>query len=135
LLFDQTELSNVDPAYSRQYVTGYYVDNGSFALNRQSYKRYRGMAANPNYIATGDALSNEVPIAPGTNKDVTQNDTQRGNIRWRHGKDDDANFLFADGTVRTMHITKGTPGQPDCRGDVLHRLWRPKDRPGYKANG
>jgi prepilin-type processing-associated H-X9-DG protein len=73
-----------------------------------------------------------VPIDPGTNKETkSPSDGQSGNIRWRHGKDDQANFLFGDGTVRTLGITKGAPGSANCRGDCLHKYWRPKAPPGF----
>jgi len=136
LLFDSTEISDTDPPYSRQYVCGYEVDGSSFSFPKKAYQRYRQMAADPNYIAPGTALANDSPIASGTNKEaITTASGQRGNIRWRHGKEDLANFLFSDGTVRSMRITKGTPGQPGCTGDVTHAMWRPKSPNGFRPTG
>ena len=99
---------------------------------RQAWRRYRDLA----YLwgGAGGALSNDVPIAPGTNKEVAVAG-QEGNIRWRHGNNDQANFLSADGTVRTMKITTGTPGTPNGRGDVLHKFLRIKTPAGFVGNG
>jgi hypothetical protein len=34
-----------------------------------------------------------------------------------------------------MRITTGTPGTPNCKGDVLHKFLRPKAPAGFKPNG
>jgi prepilin-type processing-associated H-X9-DG protein len=132
------DAAEIPPTYGSQYVVGYYVANKEFYNGKQSYRRFRDMAANPGFIAPGSVDANETPIDPGTNKDVTpglNGDTQLGNIRWRHGKNDSANFLFADGTVKTMKITTGTFGQPNFKGEVLLKYFRPKSPMGAKPTG
>jgi len=140
LIFDQTEIAvGIDPPYSRQYVCGYGIDLASFQNPKQAFKRYRQMAADAAFVTPGSKLANDVPIDPGPNRDTKApgavTDPTVGNIRWRHGANDSANFLFADGTVRTMKITKGTPGSPNCTGDVLHSHFRPKAPQGFKPVG
>ena len=136
------DVTGIGPNYSSQYVTGYEVDSGgtysqgSFIDPKRAARRYRNMAEITFYL-TPD-LYNDVPIYPGANRDIgpgSSSDGLRGNIRWRHGKQDMANFLFSDGTVRTMRITTGTPGTPGCKGDVLHKFLRPKAPSGFKPNG
>jgi prepilin-type N-terminal cleavage/methylation domain-containing protein/prepilin-type processing-associated H-X9-DG protein len=132
LAWDATE---IPPTFGSQYVVGYEIDKGSFQNPRRAFQRYRDMAAIPGVIPPGDKLDNEVPIFPGTNQEATSSPEQRGNIRWRHGNNDRANFLFTDGTVRTLKITTGTPGLPNCRGEVLHKYFRIKSSAGFKLNG
>jgi len=141
LLFDMTEIgTGIDPAFSRQYVCGYGVAGGTLNQTKLSYYRYRPMAADINYIPAGDPKCNEETIDPGPNKETTApgaiSDSSVGNIRWRHGKNDQANFLFADGTVRTMGISKPIPGQAGkFKGDVTYSLWRLKVPQGFKQTG
>jgi len=126
LLFDAAELYDTDPAFSRQYVVGYNLDNSSFGDPKRARQRYRDLAG---VFAGTASLRDDLPIYPGTNKDCQSNnrsDTQKGNVRWRHGNQDQANFLFQDGTVRTMGITKGAPGTVNSRGDVLRKYFRLK---------
>jgi prepilin-type N-terminal cleavage/methylation domain-containing protein/prepilin-type processing-associated H-X9-DG protein len=141
LLFDMTEIAGgIDPPYSRQYVCGYGVAGGSLQTEKlQAYKRYRTMAADTNYITPTDAIGNDKPIDPGPNKETKApgavSDPTVGNIRWRHGKNDAANFLFADGTVRTMAMTVGFDAADGTkgRGEVLYKYWRIKAPPGFIA--
>ena len=75
---------------------------------------------------------NDKPINPGSNLEADA-PNQAGNIRWRHGKNDQANFLFADGTVRTLNITRRftDTNYVDAAGDCLYKLWRIKAPAGY----
>jgi len=110
--------------------------NGSMSDGKKAARRYRPMAAITYYL-TPD-IYNEVPIYPGRNTEImpgTSAEGLRGNIRWRHGRNDSANFLFADGTVRNMKITTGTPGNADCKGEVLHSFLRIKPPSGFRPNG
>src|SRR5205814_2126329 len=99
-------------------------------------KRYREMAADPAYIPPLGPLGNEIPIkaSQATNKEIGSGGLP-GDIRWRHGKNDTANFLFSDGTARSMKITTGAPGTPACRGDALHKFFRIKAPAGFKPQG
>jgi len=132
LLFDQTEISNTDPPYSRQYVCGYSVGGGMLQSDRSggAIKRYRQFAADPN-LGIQPGLANDKPIDPGSNLDA-----QTGNIRWRHGQNDRANFLFADGTVRTLKITKNFDANDASKvtGEVLNQFFRIKVPQGYIRN-
>jgi len=141
ILFDATELVDIDPPYSRQYVTCYDLDKKTFSQNKNCFYRYRTFAA---YYESqgllGAAFLNSVPIDPGPNVDcrtsLNGSDNSRGNVRWRHGKNDLANFLFADGTVRTMSITRGTPGSPSFKGgEVLHSYFRTKAPQNFIMKG
>jgi len=133
VLFDGCELGNVDPQFSRQYVTSFDLDshgrggggffNGTFINPKLVSYRYRNGAGMANYNSNAN-LGDGFPIDPGPNEDSGVANA-RGNIRWRHGRNDSANFLFADGSVKTMKITKGY-GTPNVTGDVLRKYFRPK---------
>jgi prepilin-type N-terminal cleavage/methylation domain-containing protein/prepilin-type processing-associated H-X9-DG protein len=135
LLFDGSEIASGDPPYSTQYVTGFDVDNsglssryGPFANPQQPTKRYRDAA---DKWSNNPALANGTAIWPGPNKESRGEVGNRGQIRWRHGKNDTANFLFVDGSVRSMRITTGF-GTSNVRGDVIRRLFRPRIPTGYR---
>jgi prepilin-type N-terminal cleavage/methylation domain-containing protein/prepilin-type processing-associated H-X9-DG protein len=134
LMWDVTVLASL----SSQYVVGYEVGSspgafasGAFSNPQLPYNRYRPWAVDP-YINPDRA--NDVPIYPGSNREVMAgfDNGQRGNIRWRHGSDDSANFLFADGTVRNLKKTTGTPGTANCKGEVLNKFFRIKPPQGFK---
>jgi len=128
LIWDACELGNVNPPFSRQYVCGYDVDNGSFNNPSQlSRLRFRGLI--PSTSAT-PATGDQFPVDPGPNIDDGSVGT-RGNIRWRHAKNTAANFLFADGTVRTFRITRDY-GQPSVSGEFLRKYLRPRPPVGYR---
>jgi prepilin-type processing-associated H-X9-DG protein len=127
LLWDACELP---PNYDRQYVCGYDMDYpngqptayGSLADMQQfPEQRYRDVYQ----LFTGNPdLEDNLPINPGIDKDSGVAGTY-GNIRWRHGKGNQANVLFADGTVRTLGKTTGY-GTANVRGDFLRKFLRPK---------
>jgi prepilin-type processing-associated H-X9-DG protein len=129
LLWDACELGNVDPPYSRQYVCGFDLDNptnaptgGQFSNPRTLSKlRFRGLI--PPASVT-PSIGDGYPIDPGPNKDDGSDGT-KGNIRWRHHRNTMANFLFADGSVKTMGITKFA-GTPQLQGEVLRKYFRPR---------
>jgi prepilin-type N-terminal cleavage/methylation domain-containing protein/prepilin-type processing-associated H-X9-DG protein len=126
VLFDACELGDVDPPFTRQYVTCFDLDQKQFADPRYPTRRYRIASAkhdaNPN-------LGDGYPIDPGPNNDSGASGTN-GNVRWRHGRNDTANFLFADGSVKPMKITKGF-GTPGVTGDVLRKFFRCKPPQGH----
>lgn len=128
LLFDGSELANVDPQFSRQYVTSYDLDGGQMSDPKKPAYRYREPAAR----YTQAALANHLPINPGPNKESRGEVGNRGQVRWRHGKNTSANFLFVDGSVRLMEITRGSGAT--IRGEVLRKLFRPKVPGGYATN-
>jgi len=128
LLWDACELGNVDPPFSRQYVCGYDVDMGNFNNPRTlSRLRFRGQIPPAGVTPTN---GDEFPIDPGPNTDDGSAGT-RGNILWRHSRKTAANFLFADGTVRTMKITRFA-GTAQATGDVLRKYLRPRPPTDYK---
>jgi prepilin-type N-terminal cleavage/methylation domain-containing protein/prepilin-type processing-associated H-X9-DG protein len=146
VIWDGTELANVDPPFSRQYVTSYMLDVPNYSGNlggmlcrpAQPAWRYRNLA-DGNDPLRGD----NYPIDPGPNVEVGSpmppgfgyaSDAAVGNIRWRHGRNDAANFLFADGSAKTMAINKrkGTSGNRWV-GDVHRKMFRPKLPAGYDS--
>jgi prepilin-type processing-associated H-X9-DG protein len=129
ILFDGTELP---PNFDRQYVTSFELDKTSqsslhgWTVNPKTpSQRYRG---NVN-LDTDPDLGDGYFIAPGNNLDSGE-DPQRGNIRWRHGRNDMANFLFADGSVKTMKMTLNY-GTPRVKGEVVRKYLRPKAPTNY----
>jgi prepilin-type processing-associated H-X9-DG protein len=135
------DVTGIGPTFGSQYVVGYELDfggpgysYGSLSDPKKAYLRYRSFADEQYYVPLTSPLRNDIPIFPGSNKEVMPgaSNGQRGNVRWRHGQNNAANFLFADGTVRTMKMTTGTPGKPDCKGEVLHKYFRLKPPPRYK---
>jgi prepilin-type processing-associated H-X9-DG protein len=134
IIFDACELGDVDPPFSRQYVTSFDLDvpTGTTALSytvnpKKPSQRYRGLYFNQNDPKLGDGF----PIEAGPNNDGGGSGTH-GNVRWRHGRSDLANFLFADGSVKTMKKTVGVA--PNARGEVLRKYFRPKPPPGYNLS-
>lgn len=133
LLWDATELGQVDPPFSRQYVTGYDVDNGSLMNPKQSFKRFRDTEG---LLASDASLSDNNYIFPGPNRDIiTSASGLAGQIRWRHGRNDSANFLLADGSAKTMGITKGNPATFNAKGEVLRKFLRIKWPGGFSRTG
>jgi prepilin-type N-terminal cleavage/methylation domain-containing protein/prepilin-type processing-associated H-X9-DG protein len=130
------DVNEIPPTFGSQYVVGYEIDGGSFLNYKQAYKRYREMAADPNYLPQAGPLGNAVPIkaSQATNKEIGSGGLP-GDIRWRHGKNDTANFLMADGTVRNWKITTGVPGSANCKGDALHKYFRIKAPAGFQPQG
>jgi prepilin-type processing-associated H-X9-DG protein len=130
LLWDATELA---PDFDRQFVCGFGVDGG-FSQDSFNFPwyRFRGLAPSDDPETADDH-----PIRPGSNvefslKTFTPADAL-GNIRWRHNRNKAANFLFADGTVRTMRITENYDDPSSVKGEVLRKYLRPKPPTGYIA--
>lgn len=127
LLWDTPELPDTDPPFSRQYVTGYDLDAGRFmsggSATQIARHRFRGLYPDSASLADGTA------IELGPNEDSGAGGT-RGNIRFRHGKQQDAtNILFADGSVRTISQKQIAPGV--YTSELLRKNFRPKMPPGY----
>lgn len=145
LLWDGPELAQVDPPYSRQYVISYTIDNapntakalvtngGLLATPNKPSWRYRNADSNDRRIEPKQ-WANETPIYTGLNEEVTNlnvNSTA-GGIRFRHGRNDKANFLAADGSVKTLGVTtKWESATP--RGELLRKFFRPKLPAGFQA--
>jgi prepilin-type N-terminal cleavage/methylation domain-containing protein/prepilin-type processing-associated H-X9-DG protein len=137
LLWDACELGNVSPPYSRQYYCGFDLDNqtrapfptcGNFSNPRTLSKlRFRGLIPAASVTPT---IGDEYPIDPGPNIDDGSDGTH-GNIRWRHRKGTAANFLFADGSVKTLRITANA-GTAQATGEVLRKFFRPRPPNDYK---
>lgn len=133
LLWDATELGQVDPPFSRQYVCGYDVDKGILSRPKQARQRYRDLQG---VLATAPTLSDNNFIDPGPNKDITTSASGlAGQIRWRHGRNDTANFLMADGSAKTMGITTGNAATFNAKGEVLRKYLRIKWPSGFKPTG
>lgn len=140
ILWDAPELGQVDPPYSRQYVTSYAIDPDNYPLfgamlanPKTPIARYRDVQLDPDDPQTGDGFA----ISPGDNKEITDSaseDRNAGGIRWRHGKNNAANFLFADGSAKTMgiNVRVGNSGT-QYKGEVTRRMLRPKLPPGYRV--
>lgn len=75
----------------------------AFALDRPS-------GSYPNLISNISATAAEDSLDPGPNSDDRTVAFANGNIRWRHGGDTAANFLYLDGHAATSPI-----------GDILLR--------------
>jgi prepilin-type processing-associated H-X9-DG protein len=149
VLWDAPELAFVDPPFSRQYVASYAIDaahympsgsqSGMLVEPRRPWQRYRGMDQNAGDASTEDSAA----IDPGLNIEINSTNISKlaGNIRWRHGKNNQANFLFGDGSAKTMEMNKwvsgGSPQSPSSnsifRGSVTRLMFRPKLPPGYKT--
>jgi len=63
------------------------------------------------------------PVDAVTNADVFNgwNGAQQQNVRYRHGKNDTANFLYCDGHVGTFHLKKLANGA--LTTDLLRKYW------------
>jgi prepilin-type processing-associated H-X9-DG protein len=141
VIWDAPELG---PNFNTQYVASYYVDVEHYPSNSQAGRllsspgnpknRYRNLPLNEPDNATSDSGV----IDPGVNRDIaTGGDVSRlaGNIRWRHGRNDQANFLFGDGSAKTFRINQkvsGTGQNSVYRGDVIRKMFRPKIPPNYR---
>jgi prepilin-type processing-associated H-X9-DG protein len=128
LIVDACELGFLPWQYSQQCKVGFDLDGGTLFNPLKPTRRYRNVAAR--YDNT-PGLANGMPINPGLNNDSGARNGGFGSVRWRHGRNDSANFLFVDGTVRTMKITTGF-GTPNVRGEVLRKYFRPKEPPNYR---
>jgi prepilin-type N-terminal cleavage/methylation domain-containing protein/prepilin-type processing-associated H-X9-DG protein len=134
ILYDACE---IPPNFNTQYVIGFDLDGGMYSDPRRSARRYRGTVA-PTF-QTNPAFGDSFPVNPGAAADGSGGNRDsgaapnRGNIRWRHGRNDIANFLMADGSAKSMGITKNY-GQANVRGDVERKLFRPKPVPGYQMS-
>jgi prepilin-type N-terminal cleavage/methylation domain-containing protein/prepilin-type processing-associated H-X9-DG protein len=130
VMYDAAEIA---PDFSTQFLHGYDLDGGMYSNAKIPVNLYRPFAATE-YDNGNDPnleFSNDSPINPGSNKDYTgsSGDSQAGNIRWRHARETSANFLFVDGSVRTLTISKNA-NTPSAKGDVLRKYFRPKPIPG-----
>jgi prepilin-type processing-associated H-X9-DG protein len=141
ILWDGAEVA---PNFNVQYVQAYALDaapgagkftptNGIYGLLGSPKKptwRYRNVNS-LNRNADPKNFGENYPIYPGINEDVGagNGDQAVGGIRWRHGRNDAANFLFADGSVKTFTITKNWNTTP--RGDLLRKYFRSKIPSGY----
>jgi prepilin-type processing-associated H-X9-DG protein/prepilin-type N-terminal cleavage/methylation domain-containing protein len=128
LLWDQSELA---PGFDKQFVCGYGVDGGLFSdSTNYPWYRIRGVAPSDDPDSSDDH-----PIRPGPNVDInTSNFTPAdalGNIRWRHNKNKVANFLFADGSVKSFTITTNYDDPASTKGDCLRKYFRIKPPTGY----
>lgn len=121
ILWDAGE---IPPNYDRQYVISYSVDERNFIQPLSKHRlRFRGLT-HPAGFEDG-TLAN-----PGPNTESEGTPDTQGNIRWRHGRNDTANFLFADGSVKAMRITTNY-GTPNARGELTRGMLRPKPPTGY----
>jgi prepilin-type processing-associated H-X9-DG protein len=134
IMWDATE---IPPNYNTQYVTGFNVDGGIHglgiaggSLRFSGFRFFRGQAPN------GDAeVSDDGIVKAGPNIDGA-GEFWEGNIRWRHSRNKSANFLFGDGSVRTITIPKlSDPTNPNSiptAGELRRRQLRPTAPSGFR---
>jgi prepilin-type processing-associated H-X9-DG protein len=131
VMFDAAELSFGSEPFSRQYVTAYDLDGGRLMQPNTTIgaqMRFRGL------VASGNAQDDGSLADPGPNVESDGATTgQIGQLRWRHGKNDTANFLFGDSSVRPMRITTNF-ATAQVRGELTRGMLRPKPYPGYRIN-
>jgi len=126
VMWDAIELP---PRFDKQYVCGYDVDRGLLA-DPKTYPEFRYRGTRYGGARPDPDLDDEMPIHAGPNVDDPSQPDGVGNIRWRHGRNDEANFLFADGTVKTMGITRNDD-TPLVKGDVKRFMLRIKWPAGF----
>jgi prepilin-type N-terminal cleavage/methylation domain-containing protein/prepilin-type processing-associated H-X9-DG protein len=94
LIFDGTQYSNLD--YNAQPV-GLNIDNDGLFRGDTSEQNTHGKY---NYLLVGtDVKMGWAPFA-------MNGDNKKDQIRWRHGKNDTCNFLFADGHADSIRLKK-----------------------------
>lgn len=122
LLYDAAEIA---PSFTTQYVTGYDLDKGWMIDSvANPYRRVR-------HARTPAAVADNTYADPGPNVEGNDAAGTRGQIRWRHGRNDAANFLLADGSVKTFRITKNAD-TPNVRGELTRGMFRPKPPTGFR---
>lgn len=141
LLWDAPEITNaaIPGARKSQYVISYRIDatpntakaqgSGLLATPKKVTWRYRGLSRDLDLKNFAD----HTPIYPGLNEDLTGSNTSQtaGGIRFRHGANNEANFLFADGSVRTHAMTLNWDTTP--AGTLLRKYFRSKLPPGFST--
>lgn len=145
LLWDAPEVTTGPSPVTRktQYVISFTIDaapgtekfagtTGLLANPRKPSWRYRNVN-NANRTTDPKNYAEHAPIYPGINEDLTNaNGSQTaGGIRFRHGWNDEANFLFADGSVRAHAMTRNWDTTPT--GSLLRKYFRSKLPPGFSS--
>lgn len=148
LLWDGPELGNLvapDEQYSRQYVISYTIDAapntekaaltafGLLGSPRKVSWRYRNVVNN-NRTTDPKNFADGTPIYTGINEDVSDQNLNAtaGGIRFRHGRNDRANFLQADGSVKTYGMTKKWD-TASPQGELLRKYFRSKLPANYST--
>jgi prepilin-type N-terminal cleavage/methylation domain-containing protein/prepilin-type processing-associated H-X9-DG protein len=131
VLFDAAELAFGSEPFTRQYVTAYDIDGGRLMQPNSisgAQQRFRG-------LTVSQTLADGTFIDPGPNTESDGSTGLQGQIRWRHGRNDTANFLFADCSVRPMRVSRvgGSGGKYETR-DVTRGMLRPKPYPNFRLN-
>lgn len=136
IIWDGPELAFLSDPFTRQYIASYRIDvpnypsgrGGMLADPKTPSARYRGISD-----ASDPTRGDSYPINPGPNREVSAGgDDATGNIRWRHGRNDSANFLFADGSAKTLPINKRIGAAAhEFKGEVTRKMFRIKLPPGY----
>jgi prepilin-type N-terminal cleavage/methylation domain-containing protein/prepilin-type processing-associated H-X9-DG protein len=80
------------------YPVGYDIDNEGL---------YTGGSSTSNFLLTSAAVNLAASITTA-NQDTVAGNTNHAEIRWRHGANNNANFLFADGHAQTMKVERRT---------------------------
>lgn len=144
LLWDAPEIvdSTVPGVRKAQFVISYTIDagpgtekataDGLLATPKKPSWRYRNVN-NINRINVPKEFANGTPIYTGINEDFAGSnlDQTAGGIRFRHGANSEANFLFADGSVRTHGMTLNWNTTPS--GTLLRKYFRSKLPPGFNT--
>ena len=80
------------------YPVGYDIDNEGL---------YTGGSSTSNFLLTSAAVNLAASITT-VNQDTSAGNTNHAEIRWRHGANNNANFLFADGHAQTFKVERRT---------------------------
>jgi prepilin-type N-terminal cleavage/methylation domain-containing protein len=109
VLWDACE---IPPGFDKQYCVAYGVDGsdkdgnsvgpGGYGMGTTATRRFN-WRGNPNNDGTPDGDDQLVESGPNLDGGAFP---AAANIRWRHEKNTGANFLFDDGSVRTLMISQ-----------------------------
>jgi prepilin-type processing-associated H-X9-DG protein len=95
LVFDGSQIFNQN--YGNAYAVGNGIDDSGL------YKSTTANGRSWNYLLTKPGLDLGVSVKPD-NRDFSSSAGSRADIRWRHGKNDTANFCFADGHAESRRL-------------------------------
>jgi prepilin-type N-terminal cleavage/methylation domain-containing protein/prepilin-type processing-associated H-X9-DG protein len=96
LIFDGTQ--QFQELWGGAYPVGYDIDNEGL---------YTGGAPTYNFLKTSAAVNLAASITT-VNQDTPVGGPNHAEIRWRHGANNNANFLFADGHAQTFKVERRT---------------------------
>lgn len=123
------DAGEIPPNFNTQFIVAYDLDAGRMIQPiTGAINRFRGLTP-----VTPTSAHDGTLVDPGPNKEYDGVVGTRGNIRWRHGRNDTANFLFADGSVKAIQVTRNH-GTPQEKGELTRAMIRVKVPQGFKLN-